>query len=282
MYGSFPVVQMYMVTIVSFLFILICSVLVTKVATIALVHTGLSRQSARFQATSAFTGAGFTTREAEDIVNHPVRRRVVLYLMILGKAGLVTIISSFLLTFVREDTSEGLALWQRLSILAAGILILWFLFSSTAFDRWLTKVINYLLQKYTSLRIKDYDAIMHLSGDYEIAEMSVDKNNWMAEKTLAELGLRHEGISIIGITRKGGKFIGAPGGAVCIHAGDSLVLYGRADAIKDLDLRKNDVRGKLAHEESVVENQKLQEKIVKDESQSAGKPPTRNREAAKR
>lgn len=253
-----------MVTIFSFLFILICSVIVTKVATIALVHTGLSRQSARFQATSAFTGSGFTTREAEDIVNHPVRRRIILYLMILGKAGLVTIISSFLLTFVQREEAEGLATWQRLGILICGTMILWFLFSSKAFDRWLSKGINYLLHKYTSLRIKDYAAIMHLSGDYEIAEFNVEQDNWLAEKTLAQLGLRHEGISIIGITRKGGKFIGAPGGAVKIHAGDSLVLYGRGEAIKELESRTNNVHGKIAHEESVKENIKLQEKVVKE------------------
>ena len=47
--------------------------------------TGMDRKRAVFQALSAFSGTGFTTKEAEFVVNHPVRRRVIIWLMILGK-----------------------------------------------------------------------------------------------------------------------------------------------------------------------------------------------------
>jgi hypothetical protein len=47
-----------------------------RVATSALVMTGMARESARFQARSAFLGVGFTTGEAESVVDHPVRRRI--------------------------------------------------------------------------------------------------------------------------------------------------------------------------------------------------------------
>jgi len=40
---------------------LLLSLLITRIATIALSVTGLSRETARFQARSAFTGVGFTT-----------------------------------------------------------------------------------------------------------------------------------------------------------------------------------------------------------------------------
>jgi hypothetical protein len=53
------------------------SLLVTRIATEALALTGLSRTSASFQARSAFTGSGFTTQESEAVVQHPVRRRIV-------------------------------------------------------------------------------------------------------------------------------------------------------------------------------------------------------------
>ena len=60
-----------MIPIITFLIVVILSVLVTRVATIALVHTGLSREAAQFQARSAFTGVGYTTTESERIVKHP-------------------------------------------------------------------------------------------------------------------------------------------------------------------------------------------------------------------
>ena len=45
-----------MLPIVSILVIVGLSLLVTRVASVALVHTGLGREAARFQARSAFTG----------------------------------------------------------------------------------------------------------------------------------------------------------------------------------------------------------------------------------
>ena len=67
-----------MVAVLTLLLILIVNIALTRIATVALVHTGLGRETARFQACSAFTGVGFTTSEAEGIVSHPVRRRIVL------------------------------------------------------------------------------------------------------------------------------------------------------------------------------------------------------------
>ena len=60
-----------MIAIGTVLAAILVSLLVTRVAAIALSVTGLSRESARFQARSAFTGVGFTTSEAESVVNHP-------------------------------------------------------------------------------------------------------------------------------------------------------------------------------------------------------------------
>jgi hypothetical protein len=50
-----------MVPIITLLTVLVISVLITRVATMAMVHTGLSKESALFQSRSAFTGVGFTT-----------------------------------------------------------------------------------------------------------------------------------------------------------------------------------------------------------------------------
>ena len=67
-----------MVAVVSLLLVLGTSVILIRVAAVALESTGLSRDAARFQARSAFTGVGFTTAEAENVVVHPIRRRIVM------------------------------------------------------------------------------------------------------------------------------------------------------------------------------------------------------------
>lgn len=81
LYFIFPAL---LAVLISFLFV--------RAAGIALMMTGLEKNKARFQALSAFSGTGFTTKEAELVINHPVRRKIVTWLMIMGNAGIVTVI----------------------------------------------------------------------------------------------------------------------------------------------------------------------------------------------
>ncbi|MCU1501381.1 MAG: TrkA-C domain protein [Ilumatobacteraceae bacterium] len=92
-----------MIAVASLLVVLTLALVVTRVATVSLEATGLSRDEARFQARSALSGVGFTTSEAEDVARHPVRRRIILVLMLLSGAGVVTTAASLVLSFV--DTS---------------------------------------------------------------------------------------------------------------------------------------------------------------------------------
>lgn len=117
-----------MVSIFSLLLILTLSILITRIATVALTHTGLCRKTARFQARSAFTGVGFTTTESEYVVNHPVRRRILLILMLLGNAGIVTAITSLILGFVPSEGSASVI--PRILLLVAGVVALWSLATS--------------------------------------------------------------------------------------------------------------------------------------------------------
>lgn len=109
--------------LVSVLVTITLSLLITRVATEAMVLTGLSQQAAQFQARSAFTGAGFTTQESEQAINHPVRRQIIMWLMLLGNAGIVTVVSSLVLTFVSTTGYRQTAI--RGALLGIGILILW-------------------------------------------------------------------------------------------------------------------------------------------------------------
>lgn len=143
-----------MAALASVLIVLTLSLLVNRIATAALALTGLSRQAAQFQARSAFTGVGFTTNEAELITTHPVRRRIVMLLMLLGNIGIVTSISSLLLTFINtEGTLQSLL---RLLILGIGLLVLWVLATSPWIDRYLSRVIDWALRRWTHLDIRDY------------------------------------------------------------------------------------------------------------------------------
>lgn len=77
---------------------------------------------ARFQARSAFTTTGFTTPQASLVVTYPERRRVISVLMVLGNAGVVSVMATVVLCYVDFEASvETLAqeaLWLALAAAA--------------------------------------------------------------------------------------------------------------------------------------------------------------------
>ncbi|WGF93393.1 cation:proton antiporter regulatory subunit [Aequorivita marisscotiae] len=255
-----------MIAAITLFLVVALSALITKIATIALIHTGLSTQSARFQARSAYTGAGFTTSESEKIMNHPVRRKIIFNLMLIGNAGIVTVMSSLILTFVLPDTLTSKL--YGLAIVVLGLSLIWWAIKSEWVDRVLSKIINRMLKKYTDLDILDYAAVLHLKDDYKISERKVAEDSWMANKTLMELDLRHEGITVLGIYRADCDYIGSPTGSFEILPRDVLTIYGKAEVIKNLYSRKRDFVASMAHKEYVAKENKRIEKQSADRNQA--------------
>lgn len=237
-----------MVPIISLFSVVVLSVVVTRVASIALSHTGLSSESARFQARSAFTGAGFTTDESERVVNHPVRRRIILLLMLLGNAGIVTAVSSLILTFVGPDDVGGLGV--KVLFLVGGLVGLFALANSEIVDRKLSRVVQWALHRYSDLDIRDYASLMQLGEGYRIAELRVQPDDWLAGRTLRAAELWEEEVLVLGVNREGGDYVGAPRGDLRIAEGDTLLLYGHGDALEELDTRTRDRGGDLRHREA--------------------------------
>lgn len=256
-----------MIAIASLLMVVTLSLIVTRVATVVLAATGLSRESARFQARSALTGTGFTTREAESIVSHPTRRKVVMLLMLLGNAGIVAAASSLIIGFRGGNAGQ---VSMRVLELIAGMLVLVFLSRSRRIDRWLTKVIARFVRRHTTLGRRDLSGLLQLSGDYAVDELAVMEGDWMAGHRLADLALRDEGIVVLGITRADGRYLGAPTGETDVLPGDVLVVYGLGSALADLDDRRRGTAGDTRHEEA-AHRQNLRELAMhkSDEHQRA-------------
>jgi hypothetical protein len=62
-----------LLSVITMLVAITVGLIITRVAAVVLTHTGISRDLARFQARSAYTGVGFTTTESERIVAHTRR-----------------------------------------------------------------------------------------------------------------------------------------------------------------------------------------------------------------
>lgn len=253
--------------IIAFLMVLGLSLIIIRIATIALTMTGLSEQAARFQARSAFTGTGFTTSEAEKVVNHPVRRRIITLLMVIRSAGFITIIMSLILSLQTTPGGPTTRL-NRLIWIVVGIFVIWMLSRNRWFTHRLETVIRRVLRERTHLDTRDYAALLHLAGGYRSTEMQVRPGDWIAGRKLQDCNLRQEGITVLGILRADGTYLGAPLGRTEVRADDTLTLYGLENDLAALDQRRADPTGQRAHEEALRKQREVLKQQEKEDIKS--------------
>jgi K+/H+ antiporter YhaU regulatory subunit KhtT len=236
------------------LVVLTISFLITRLGTAALTLTGVSHDLARLQAVSAFTGVGFTTSESEQIVNHPARRRILIILMILGNAGIVTAVSTLLLSFL--GVTEQSQWLSRGALLVIGLAVLWCIATSNWVERHLSRLLEAMLKRFTDLQTFDFAELLDLSGRYTVRTLHVQTNDWVEGKRLSETELFQEGVTVLGIHRASGRFLGVPRGETPVETGDELVLYGRKDRLSELDDRRRGRPGDEAHARAVSDQQR--------------------------
>ncbi len=221
-----------MVALLILLSVVAVSILVTRIATRAFMLTGLSQETARFQARSLLTGTGFTTEEAEYIVEHPVRRRIALVLMLLGNAGLVTAISTFVVSFMTTGTATEAT--QRALVLALGLGALAWAAWSDAVDRYLMRGIERFLNRVAGFQVRDMHTLLNLGSGYTVSRVQVDPESWLAGETLRSLGLPADGLIVLAIEHPGGDVDYAPGAGDCVPAGGHMIVYGPQEQIAAL------------------------------------------------
>jgi hypothetical protein len=201
---------------------------------VALELTGLSSEIASFQAQSAFSGVGFTTIESEAIVTHPVRRRIIRVLILLGSAGVTTSMATLVLAFMGQ-TGKGILI--RGEVLLLGLLCI-FIFSRSKHVYNIMKVIiTRALEKWTKLRVYDYEQLFGLGEGYAIAKITVREDNPFSGKPIKDLKSQLRDALILAIYRKEGKriqFIGAPHGDFILEIGDELICYAKDEAITNI------------------------------------------------
>ncbi|MFC2157096.1 TrkA C-terminal domain-containing protein [Acidobacteriota bacterium] len=217
LYFLFPTL---LAILISFLFV--------RAASIALMMTGLDKSKARFQALSAFSGTGFTTKEAESIVNHPQRRKIVRWLMMGGNAGIVTVVVTATSSMV---TSQVYQLPINVFILAIGILLIYKLAKFRGFTRKWENFIEKKLIKSPAFEDSTTEDLLHFLEGYGLVKKIILKESTLIGTTLTDARLNEKGILVLGIERDK-VWMPTPKASEIIINGDNLVVYGPLKILK--------------------------------------------------
>lgn len=204
--------------------------IIVRIGALALQLTGIEPEVAKFQALSALTGTGFTTTEAERVVRHRARRRIITILIIVGNAGLLTIIGALIVSFTKVTGYRGLLI--HLAVLIAGILILYRLIAASRFGN---RVIAWFLRPFMRRALSSSPGIEEIYGvekGWGVNLVSIKKGSKNIGLTLSDIGSEGE-LEILAIDRENVS-ITSPTDEERLQEGDRLLVYGSGKALKRL------------------------------------------------
>lgn len=223
---------MNLIFVIPVIVIIIISVFIVKIASVALNLTGLDRKRSFFQAMSAFTGTGFTTRDSELIVNNDIRRGIIMVLMILGNAGLISVISTLMLSFIKADMNLTPIL-INIGMILLSILLIIRISMNQNIIRKLTKKIQDKLIKSSTFAKRPVEEVLRLAAGYGVAEVTLGESSEEIGKTLFDSSFRQQDILIMAIER-GSTVIPAPNAQDKLLLDDTLICYGKLDNINKI------------------------------------------------
>ena len=224
-----------------FIIVVVVSFTAVRIGAIAFELTGLEWSLSKFQALSCFTGTGFTTKEAELITGNPRRRHIASIIMILGHAGLVSLIATFANSLrSSKHAHDFLALPPliNLIIIIVFIYVIYRVFSHTKAAKKMTDVLKAHIIKRKIVKPVSFEELVVATGGYGVSNIEICKNNPLLHKTLLQANLGAHDIKVLAIQR-GKETMPNPPADTKILLTDNVICFGKLDNIrKELYINK--------------------------------------------
>lgn len=221
-----------MYAVATFLVVAVLSMAFTQLAAGALIATGLPPGVASFQARSAFSGAGFTTTEAENVVNHPARRRIIGVTMFVGNLGTPTLVVTVLVGFLAPgpgSTSE------RTLVLFAGLVFIVMTLANRPVQRALVRIGQHHARRQLLPHLDD-DVVemVDLGDDFVVGSIRIADDPGPTIRSLRAIDEVFPSVRVLGV-RHDGDYLGASPVDVPLRAGDEIIVHGRRSDIDRIE-----------------------------------------------
>lgn len=229
--------------LVLFLMVLVVSFVIVRIGAIAFQLTGLEWSMAKFQALSCFTSTGFTTKESELITANYQRRRIATVIIVLGHAGLVTMVATFAntirpnvegwsLPFLPGSIAPKLQPLISLAIVIASVYIIYKALTNAQLVQKLTNTLRKRIIKKELVKPVSFEELTVATGGYGVSRIDVCDDCPMLDKTLSNSDLRKHDITVLVIESQG-KTTPNPPADTKILLGDKLVCFGKLENIRN-------------------------------------------------
>ncbi len=221
-------------TIVLFLVFIFVYLIIAEIFVMLFRFTGLTDEKARFQVISMLTNSGYTTKEAEVIVNSKKRRKLARFVMMFGYAFTVTIVSTVVNVFLQfKHTFIGSAM-AFIPLILVIVIVIWFVKK----NKWTNKIIESFIRSIANKIMYNQDSnsiiILDDYGDLVISEIELKiMPKELEGKALIESNIKSEfGLNIL--LKKTGKQEILPVADTTFDINDILVVMGNERKIRKI------------------------------------------------
>lgn len=205
--------------------------LVVEVLSIAFEMTGVSHDKAKFQVIVMLT-TGYSTKESEIIVQHPVRRKLATFAMIFTYVSNVTLFS-IIVNLTRTVITKSLI---AKSLIVLFILLL-FVKNRIVLESKLRN--EFIKHRLFSVNRTNLYYLLSKNNGYGLYNICVDRMFKFVGETIKESPLKERGVQILNID-KGNRIIEFPEPDYKMELGDNLLVYCKLNAIKKCFFKKED------------------------------------------
>ena len=220
-----------MYAVATFLVVATLSMAFTRLAAGALIATGLTPDVASFQARSAFSGAGFTTTEAENVVNHPGRRKIIGITMFVGNLGTPTLVVTVLVGLLAPGPGNTT---ERTLVTVSGLVLVVMLVANRPMQRALVKLGQRQARRRLLPHLDDHMVeLLAVGDDYVIGSVRVTDGPGPTVRSLRGIDEALPAVRVLGVQQSDGYF-GSPPVDVELAAGDSIIVYGQRTDLEHL------------------------------------------------
>lgn len=226
-----------MYAVATFLVVAVFTTAFGQMATGALIATGVPPDVAAFQARSAFSGAGFTTKETENVINHPVRRRIISTTMFVGSLGTPTLVVTVMIGLIAPGPGSTT---ERSLVVISGICgVLLAILNRPVRKRLVAYGQRYATRRLIPALSEKPSVLLELGHGYEVEEFRLAEDPDETVRGLRGLDQALVGVKVLGV-RRGDEFFGEQPVDITLASGDELIVYGHRDQLNGIHAPHDD------------------------------------------